>query len=197
MQEIPKTGSENYQWLQQLWVENQWTTSADFLKWYNDLDVNPMIQAIEKMNDYYKDKNVDFMHQAITLLGIAKRICSNSITDPNVEIHLFNQKQQDIYRLFKENIAGGPSIIYHRNQQAHKSFIRNNQNKPCKSIVGYDANALYLHALFMNLPTQIPLIRQEENEFKKEFPEISEGCRHWIDWLIQSAFHGGKENWFL
>ena len=140
------------------------------------------------------------MHQAITLPGIAKRICLNSITDPNLEIHLFNQKQQDIYQLFKENIFGGPSIIYHRNQQAQKSLIRNSPNKPCKSIVGYDANALYLHALSMNLPTQILLIRREENEFKKEFPGISEGCRDWIDWIIHdrnikihSALHGGGE----
>ena len=113
-----------------------------------------MIQAIEKMNNYYKDKNVDFLHQVITLPGIAKRICLNSITDPNLEIRLFNQKQQDIYQLFKENSTG---VLYHRNQQAQKSFIHNNLNKPCKSIVGYDANALYLHALSMNLPTQIPL----------------------------------------
>ena len=74
LQEVPKTGPENYQWLQQLWTENQWSTFADFLKWYNDLDVDPMITAIEKMNDYYKDKDGDFMHQAITLPGIAKRI---------------------------------------------------------------------------------------------------------------------------
>ena len=92
LQEIPKTGPENYQWLQQLWTENEWSTFADFLKWYNDLDVDPMITAIEKMNDYYKDKNIGFMHQAVTLPSIAKRICLNSITDPNVEIHLFNQK---------------------------------------------------------------------------------------------------------
>ena len=52
----------------------------------------------------------------------------------------------------------------------------------------------------MDLPTQIALIRREENEFKKEFPGISEGCRDWIDWTahdrnikIQSAFHGGGE----
>ena len=92
LQEVPKTGLEICQWLNDLWNENQWSTFADYLHWYNDLDVNPMIIAIEKMNDYYKDKNVDFMHQAITLLGIAQRICLNSITDPNVEIHLFNQK---------------------------------------------------------------------------------------------------------
>ena len=79
----------------------------------NDLDVNPMITAIKKINDYYKDMNVDFMHQAITLTGIAKRICLNSITDPNVKIHFFNPKQKDIYRLFKDNIVGCPSIIYH------------------------------------------------------------------------------------
>ena len=35
----PNTGPENYQWLQQLWNENQWSTFAGFLKWYNDLDV--------------------------------------------------------------------------------------------------------------------------------------------------------------
>ena len=96
---------------------------ANYLQWYNDLNVNPIITAIEKMNDYCKDKNLDFVHQAITLTNIAKRICLNSITDPNVEIHLFNQKQQDTYKLFKDNIVGGPSIIYHRNQQAQKSFI--------------------------------------------------------------------------
>ena len=29
----PKTGPENYQWLQQLWVENQWSNFANFLQW--------------------------------------------------------------------------------------------------------------------------------------------------------------------
>ena len=52
----------------------------------------------------------------------------------------------------------------------------------------------------MNLATQIPLIQREENEFKREFQGISEGCRDWIDWIIhdrnvriQSALHGDGE----
>ena len=72
----PKTGPENYQWLQQLWSENQWSTFADFLKWYNDLDVTPMIQAIENMNEFYKDIRIDFIHQAIPIPGVAMRVCS-------------------------------------------------------------------------------------------------------------------------
>ena len=100
----PKTGPENYQWLQELWTENQWSTFADFLKWYNDLDVTPMLQAIENMNDFYKNIRVDFIHQAISLPGVAMRVCFNSITDPTAELHLFNSKNKEIYQLFKENI---------------------------------------------------------------------------------------------
>ena len=108
----PKTGPENYQWLHQLWVENQWSTFADYLKWYNDLDVTPMIQAIENTNEFYKSIRIDFIHQAIAIPGVAMRVCFNSITDPTAEFHLFNPKNKDIYHLFKENIVGGPSIIF-------------------------------------------------------------------------------------
>ena len=108
----PKTGPETYQWLQHLWNENQWATFADFLKWYNDLDVSPMIQAIENMNEFYKNIRINFIHQTISIPGVAMRVCFNSITDPAAECRLFNPKNKDIYQLFEENIAGGPSIIF-------------------------------------------------------------------------------------
>ena len=108
----PKTSHENYQWLQQLWYENQWSTFADFLKWYNDLDVTPTIQAIENMDEFYKNICIDFIHQAISIPGVVMRVCFNSITDRAAEFHLFNPKNKDIYCLFKENIVGGPSIIF-------------------------------------------------------------------------------------
>ena len=126
-----KTGPENCQWLHQLWTENQWSTFADFLKWYNDLDVTPMIQAIENMNEFYKQKHIDFMHQAISLPGVAMRVCFNSITDPAAEFNLLNEKKKDIYQLFKQNIVGGPSIIFNRYHESGKTFIRNNPIKPC------------------------------------------------------------------
>ena len=171
----PKTGPENYQWLQQLWTENQWSTFADFLKWYNDLDVTPMIQAIENMNEFYKQKHIDFMHQAISLPGVAMRVCFNSITDPTAEFHLFSEKNKDIYQLFKQNIVGGPSIIFNRYNEAGKTFIRNNPNKPCQKIIGYDANALYLWTIGQKLGVGFPLVRREENNFRREFPQFAPG----------------------
>ena len=82
-----------------------------------------MIQAIENMNEFYKNIHIDFIHQAISIPGVAMRVCFNFITDPAAEFHLFNPKNKDIYRLFKENIGGGPSIIFNRYHEAGKTFI--------------------------------------------------------------------------
>ena len=49
-----------------------------------------MIQAIENMNEFYKQKHTDFMHQAISLPGVTMRVYFSSITDPEAEFHLFN-----------------------------------------------------------------------------------------------------------
>ena len=143
-----------------------------------------MLQAIENINDFYKNIHIDFIHQAISLPGVTMRVCFNSITDPAIEFHLFNSKNKEIYQLFKENIAGGPSIIFNRYHEAGKIFIRNNPNKPCQKIIGYDANASYLWAIGQNFPAGCPLIRRQEKYFMREFPQFATGCRDWIDWLI-------------
>ena len=87
-----KTGPENCQWLQQLWTENQWSTFADSLKWYNDLNVTPMNQAIENINEFYKNICINFIHQAISIPGVTMGVCFNSITNPTAEFHLLFQE---------------------------------------------------------------------------------------------------------
>ena len=81
--------------------------------------------------------------QAISLPGFAMTVCFNSITDPTAELHLFDEKSKDIYQLFKQNIVGGPSIIFNRHYETGKKFIQNNSNKPSQKIIGYDANVRY------------------------------------------------------
>ena len=83
---------------------------ADYLKWYNDLDVTPIISAIDNMNNFYRERKIDFIHQVISLPGIAMRVFFDSVTDLKAEFHLF--------KLFKDNIIGGPSIIFNRHHEA-------------------------------------------------------------------------------
>jgi hypothetical protein len=56
---------------------------------------------------------------------------------------LFQERDKDLYYKFKENIVGGPSIIFHRYHEKDKTHIRG--GKLCKRIWGADANALYLY----------------------------------------------------
>ena len=76
--------------------------------------------------------------------------------------------------MFKENIVGGPSIIFNLYHEAGKTFIRNNPNKPCQKIIGYDANALYLSAIGQNFPAGYPLIRSEEKFLYVNFHSFQE-----------------------
>ena len=75
----------------------------------------------------------------------------------------------------KENIVGGPGIIFNRYQESGKTFIRNKPNKPCQKIIGYDANALYLWAIGQDFPVGYPLIRHQQKFFVCEFPHFSGG----------------------
>ena len=142
-----------------------------------------MIQAIESRNEFYKQKCIDFMHQAISLPGVAMRVCFNSIIDPTAEFHLFNKKNKDMYRLFKQNIVGGPSIIFNLYYKTGKTFTGNNPDKPCQKIIGCDANELYLWVIGQKLGVGFPLVQQEENNLRQEFPQFAAGCHEWIDWL--------------
>ena len=44
----PPTGIENYQYLQQIWKQEQMSSFKDFLRWYNKKDVVPNLEAMQK-----------------------------------------------------------------------------------------------------------------------------------------------------
>jgi hypothetical protein len=103
--------------------------------------------------------------------------------DQNTFFSLFQERDKDfLYYQFKENIIGGPSIIFQRYHEKDKTHIRS--EKLCKQIWGADANALYLWALSQPMPTGYYVRREKENNFKKEeyFNKIS------IEWLDYIAY---------
>ena len=46
-------------------------TFANFLAWYNKLDVEPMLQAIQRQSVVYEDKGIDMLKDGMTLPGLA------------------------------------------------------------------------------------------------------------------------------
>ena len=45
-------------------------TFKDFLEWYNNLDVLPFIEAVEKMKTFYKAKKLDLFKDGVSLPGL-------------------------------------------------------------------------------------------------------------------------------
>ena len=71
-------------------------------------------------------------------------------------IYLIDEKNKRAFYKIKNNIVGGPSIVYHRYHEKGKTNIDrvhynketkqwyyNNNGKDVKKVVGYDANAHY------------------------------------------------------
>ena len=81
---------------------------------------------------------------------------------------LFSNTNKDIHSLFRSNLVGDPSIIFHRYHEAGVTHLRNENGKIVRSIVGYDANALYLKCITENMPTGTPTIYRKDKDFRPQ-----------------------------
>ena len=150
---------------QAVWRDNRMTTMRDYLIWYNNRDVEPFLEAIAKQATFYHDRHIDMFKDGISVPGLSLLYLFNGLPlDTNFVT--FNRTNSDLHQLVKDNIVGGPAIIFHRYHEKDVTKIRGEE--ACRSIVGYDANALYLWALMQDMPTGWYVRRREEKQFRPQ-----------------------------
>ena len=69
-------------------------TFKDFLRWYNNKDVVPTLEAMQKMIEFYHDKGIDMLKLGCTLPNLAN-IClhkSTNFTRSLKEIRIYVRK---------------------------------------------------------------------------------------------------------
>ena len=54
-----------YTYCQQVWEENKMSTFKDFLVWYNNLDVVPFLEAVEKMSAFWQERKIDMLKASV------------------------------------------------------------------------------------------------------------------------------------
>ena len=59
--------SEDYQLCMNVWQENNMKTMNDFLVWYNNKDVEPMLEAINKMFQFNQNRCIDMFKDGISV----------------------------------------------------------------------------------------------------------------------------------
>ena len=120
----------------------------DFLRWYNNKDV-PTLEAIQKMIVFYHDKNIDMLKLGCTLPNLAN-ICLYKSTDAKFDP--FTEGDKNLLEKNREDVVGGPSIVFTRKAVVNETFIQKSTNI-CKSIVGIDASQIYPNSTCQPMPT--------------------------------------------
>ena len=137
---------EDYAVCQRAWTEKGMQTLRDFLVWYNNLDVVPFLEALDKMSQFWRRYSVDMLKEAISLPSLAFKFEMSFLQEQG--LHLASFHTEDLYQLFKDNLVGGPAIIFHRHAKKGQTKIHQSQHgqatRSVQRVVGYDANALYL-----------------------------------------------------
>ena len=177
---------EDYARCQAVWHDNKMTTLRDFLVWYNNRDVVPFLEAIDKQFAFYQKQHIDMFKDGISVPGLTLLYLFNDLP-PNTYFTVFNRTNSDLHELVKDNIVGGPAIIFHRYHETGVTKIRGGE--PCRSIVGYDANALYLWALMQEMPTGWYTRRRAEKQFRPQ-PAQPYGQMS-VQWLTWEAAKNG------
>ena len=134
----PPTGIENYQYLQQIWKQEQMCSFKDFLRWYNKKDVVPILEAMQKMIAFYHDKDIDMLKLGCTLPNLAN-ICLHKSTD--AKFYPFTEGDNNLLEKIREDVVGGPSVVFARTTVVDETFFRKSTNL-FKSIVGIDPSHL-------------------------------------------------------
>ena len=176
---------ENYDYLCQVWRGNGMSSLRDLLTWYNNKDTRPFIEALEKQCNFYKTLGLDMLKDAVSVPGLTLRYLFTTMPKSNF-FSLIREKDKDLHEELRKQVVGGPSIIFHRYHEKGITTLRGDNGKLTQSLVGYDANSLYLWAIAQEMPTEHPIRRQLSNEFQPEFVDkFGRLSREWLEWVAR------------
>jgi hypothetical protein len=64
----------NHLYLRHIWRQEQMKTLKDLLRWYNNLDVGPFVEAIAKQRDSYKEHGYDMFKDGLSVSGFGEKL---------------------------------------------------------------------------------------------------------------------------
>ena len=91
---------------------------------------------MQKMIEFYHQKEIDMLKLGCTLPNLANN-CLYKSTDS--KFYPFTESDKDLLDKIREDMVGGPSIVFIRKSVGDDAFIRKSTNV-CKSIVGKNAS---------------------------------------------------------
>ena len=130
---------EEHEWCKRLFKEKGMRIFADWLRYYNNLDVAPGLEALEKMRAFYTEKGIDILKDAVSIPGVSLHYLLRGCVEKGAELY---SPCKEAYEMLKEAVVGGPSLVFTRYHEVGVTKIRSHriaEPRLCKNILGYDA----------------------------------------------------------
>ena len=118
---------------------------------------------MQKMIEFYHNKRIDMLKLGCTLPNLAN-VCLHKSTDS--KFYPFTESDKDLLEKIREDMFGGPSIVFTRKVVVQETFIRKSSHL-CKSVVGIDASQLYPHSMCQPMPTGLYTRWEHDSETKR------------------------------
>ena len=140
-------------------------TFGDWLEYYNNLDVTPFLETIEKMKAYYTKLGVDIFKDVVSLPGVSMQyILRGTLRRRNAPERY--APGPEAYDMLKAAVVGGPSLVFIRKHVAGETRIRShkyNLARIVKCILGFDANSLHPSTMAKEMPCGKETVVHYEN----------------------------------
>ena len=85
---------EDYASCQEAWRDNAMTTLRDFIVWYNNRDVVPFLQAIDRQFAFYQQRGIDIFKRGISVPGLTLFYLFNDLPEKTY-FTIFNEKNKN------------------------------------------------------------------------------------------------------
>ena len=159
---------EEWEACQWVFKEKGMRTFADWLRYYNNLDVAPGLEAVEKMRNFYTEKGIDILKDVVSIPGVSLHYLLRGAVERGAKLYT---PGKEAYEMLKEGVVGGPSLVFTRYHEVDVTGIRSHRTSEprlCKNILGYDANALYLSTMLREMPCGKERVVHYSDEFQAE-----------------------------
>ena len=108
---------------QRLFKEKGVRTFADWLRYYNNLDVAPGLEALEIMRAFYTEKGIDILKDAVSIPGVSLHYLLRGAVERGAELY---SPGKEAYEMLKGAVVGGPSLVFTR---YHEVGVRGHEDQ--------------------------------------------------------------------
>ena len=129
-------------------------TFGDWLEYYNNLDVTPFLETLEKMKALYTKLGIDIFKHAVSLPGVSMQYILRDTLRGRNPPELY-APTGEAYEMLKGAVVGGPSLVFTRKHLAGQTRIRSHKYellRIVKRILGFAANSLYPSTMTKEMP---------------------------------------------